>query len=897
VTESDVVENRDVLDNRETLIAFMDDIVFEFDSNYTYLNMWTTDDENILVKPGKDCVNKRIDEVIDNELANSLINAAQQAAATGKKVIIEFEITQQGDSRWYQAKVLVIKKALPERRYIAAIRDITECKQTELNLQKRLEYERLLNQISFMAIDSDNIDKFQNDCLQVMGETLKVSRVYIFEYHQKTVTMSNTYEWVAPGISAEKENLQDIPSNSSPWWTQMMENNQIINFQDIEDIPDETVKNILRPQKIKSLLVVPLFFYQTLYGFLGFDECENYRTWPKEDVNFLLAISRLITQVLSRQRVKEELENERIQLRSLFDSINEPIYVADMENYEILYVNKAMQDYNDGKDLIGGICYKIFQGKDNPCKFCTNTIIKELNYQPYLWEYYNPVVKRDFQIIDRMIRWPDGRDVRFELAIDITERKLAEEALKESERLLLESQKVAHIGSCIFDLITKTWKGSPEIYKILGIDKTYPHTVKGWNKIIHPDYRRKVSDYFFKVEAEKLPYDYEYKIIRVNDGAERWVHGLGDFEFDNQGNAIRLIATAQDITKRKKAEEEVIYLSYHDKLTGLYNRRFYEEEVIRLDTERNLPISIIIGDVNGLKLVNDAFGHSKGDELLQKAATAIQRACRADDIVARWGGDEFVILLPKTKTEEAEEIVTRIKKQYANEYVNALRVNISFGWDTKNKPDEDILQKLKSAEDYMYKHKIIENESIRSNIISTIIKTLHEKNPREEQHSKRVSEICQSIGKVLGFSEIEVNKLKVVGLLHDIGKIAIEEGILNKPGKLTKREWNEIKRHPEIGYRILTTSYDMLELANCILAHHERWDGTGYPNRLKGEAIPRIARIIALADSYDAMTSERPYRNSLSEEEALLEIQKNSGRQFDPEIAKIFIEKVMNRVN
>jgi diguanylate cyclase (GGDEF)-like protein/PAS domain S-box-containing protein len=478
----------------------------------------------------------------------------------------------------------------------------------------------------------------------------------------------------------------------------------------------------------------------------------------------------------------------------------------------------------------------------------------------------------------------------------VTQLRLIEsqrKVLRESESLLSKSQKVARIGSFVMDLKTKIWRGSPELYNIAGIDKTYPHTAKGWNKIIHPDYRRKISDYFFNVEAEQLSYDCIYKIIRVNDGEQRWVHGLGDFEFDDQGNPIRLIATVQDITKRRIAEEEVIYLSYHDKLTGLYNRRFYEEEVKRLDTERNFPISIIIGDVNGLKLVNDAFGHAKGDELLQKAAVAIQSACRADDIVARWGGDEFVILLPKTKSEEAERIINRIKQQYANQQVNALSISISFGWATKNKIDEDIQKVLKRAEDHMYKHKTVENESVRSNIISTIIKTLHEKNSREEQHSERVSEICQSIGKAMGFSEIEVSKLKVVGLLHDIGKIAIEEGILNKPGKLTEQEYNEIKRHPEIGYRILTTSYDMLELANYVLAHHERWDGTGYPKGIKGEAIPRIARIIALADSYDAMTSERPYRNSLSVEEAIKEIIKNSGIQFDPEIVRIFLEDVL----
>ena len=349
----------------------------------------------------------------------------------------------------------------------------------------------------------------------------------------------------------------------------------------------------------------------------------------------------------------------------------------------------------------------------------------------------------------------------------------------------------------------------------------------------------------------------------------------------------------EEVAERKIKEEENLYLSYHDVLTGLYNRRFYEEEIKRLDNEENLPISIIIGDVNGLKLINDAFGHSKGDELLYKAALAIKNACRKDDIVARWGGDEFVILLPKTEPEEVERVIKEIKVQYLNQQVNALSISISFGWDAKKATDEDIQKVLKSAEDYMYKHKIIQNEGMRGNTINTIINTLHEKNPREELHSKRVSEICQAIGKAMGFTELEVSKLKVVGLLHDIGKIAIEEGILNKPGKLTEHERDEIKRHPDIGYRILASSYEMLGLAEYILAHHERWDGSGYPKGLKGEAIPKVARIIALADTYDAMTSERSYRKPLSEEVVFAEIINNAGSQFDPEIARIFVEKVL----
>lgn len=160
-----------------------------------------------------------------------------------------------------------------------------------------------------------------------------------------------------------------------------------------------------------------------------------------------------------------------------------------------------------------------------------------------------------------------------------------------------------------------------------------------------------------------------------------------------------------EITERTKREEEIRYLSYHDKLTGLYNRRFYEEEIKRIDIKKNLPISIIMGDVNGLKLVNDAFGHEKGDELLRKAAEGIQKVCRKVDCAARWGGDEFIILLPKTRNEEAKEIVNKIKEQYLKEKVGSSHVSVSFGWETKKDSAEDIMNVLKKAEDYMYEKK------------------------------------------------------------------------------------------------------------------------------------------------------------------------------------------------
>lgn len=363
---------------------------------------------------------------------------------------------------------------------------------------------------------------------------------------------------------------------------------------------------------------------------------------------------------------------------------------------------------------------------------------------------------------------------------------------------------------------------------------------------------------------------------------------------DSDGNIHGAVLVFRDITEEKRRQDEIYYMSYYDSLTGLYNRRYFEEELKRLDTEESLPISIIMGDANGLKIINDAFGHSEGDKLLKQVAKAIKSSCKVDDIAARWGGDEFVILLPKTKREDTEAVVKRIKNICSDMHVDSLNVSIALGWDTKENKDQDISKVLKSAEDYMYKNKVFESNSIRGNIINTIFNTIHEKNQGVEDHSKRVSQLCQKIGMAMELPEAEINELKVGGLLHDIGKVAIDESILKKPTQLTEQEWNEIKRHSDIGYRIIKSSPEMSDIAQYVLSHHERYDGTGYPRGLKQEKIPLLARIITVADSYDAMTNERPYKEILTKDMAVEELIKGKCTQFDPDLVDVFIEKVLN---
>jgi putative nucleotidyltransferase with HDIG domain len=279
--------------------------------------------------------------------------------------------------------------------------------------------------------------------------------------------------------------------------------------------------------------------------------------------------------------------------------------------------------------------------------------------------------------------------------------------------------------------------------------------------------------------------------------------------------------------------------------------------------------------------------------LLIKCAEALKKSYPYENRIFRIGGDEFVVLVPNVQPDQAEEIVKRMKENCEKETVNAINLSVSLGWETKNMMSEGINAVLKSAEDFMYKKKLFDGPSMRGKTISLIINTLHEKNRREEQHSHRVAELCEKLAIAMKMPEHERKEIRSAGLLHDIGKIAIKESILNKPGRLTPEEYEEITKHPEIGYRILYSANEMTDIAEYVLSHHERWDGSGYPRGLKGEGIPLQARMIAIADAFDAMTSIRSYRMPFTEEEAAKEIYHNAGTQFDPELAVLFVHEVL----
>ena len=394
-----------------------------------------------------------------------------------------------------------------------------------------------------------------------------------------------------------------------------------------------------------------------------------------------------------------------------------------------------------------------------------------------------------------------------------------------------------------------------------------------------------IEDALLTNEVQELG---NHAMLTSRDGSSYYLEDSAAPILDEQGVTVGVVLVFRDVTDKKEQRKKIEFLSFHDSLTGLYNRRFFEEEMQRVDALGVLPVSIILGDVNSLKLTNDIFGHAFGDMLLEKVSEVLRGAFGPQDVIARWGGDEFVILMPGASSKQAERAIAIVTESFSKEQIRAIRGSISMGYATKAKAEEPINRVLATAEENMYAVKSLSRDDVRSRAIEAITDSLYQSSSREQEHSERVSELSVLLGRALGLSEVKLKKLKEVARLHDIGKFVLDPTILNKNHLLTLEEWNEVKRHPIIGYRILNAFDDTVDLAESVLAHHEQWDGSGYPKGLKGEEIPLLARIIAVVESFERMTHDSDNTKARTREDALRELRENAGRQFDPMLAELF---------
>jgi diguanylate cyclase (GGDEF)-like protein/PAS domain S-box-containing protein/putative nucleotidyltransferase with HDIG domain len=478
---------------------------------------------------------------------------------------------------------------------------------------------------------------------------------------------------------------------------------------------------------------------------------------------------------------------------------------------------------------------------------------------------------------------------------DITSRHKTQMKLKESEENLKLAQAISKTGSWELNIEKNCLHLSEETLNIYDLEYTEENIkLSEIKEFIDPQDIEKFEKCLDTLIHKNIPCDITLK-IRTKKDHVKFINAKASLFTDSQNIPLKVIGVVRDITIEKNKELELEYGNSHDYLTNLYNRRYYFEQFKILDEPTNYPLGIMMMDVNGLKIINDAFGHASGDEALKTIGNILKSVYDTNDIVSRIGGDEFAALLPNTSLEKLQGLKGKIANLVQGKNIKNIQLSLAIGYEIKNSIIEDVDELQRLAENRMYKHKTTVGSSIRSKAITAILETLTQKYDIEKKHSFQVSNLCKQIGKEMKLGGDELKELEQAGLYHDIGKISIPDAILNKPGKLTEEEFEIIKSHTEVGYQILRAADEYSDLATHALHHHERWDGNGYPGKLKGKDIPLYARIITVVDSYEAMTADRPYRAKLSEQYAISEIIRCSGTQFDPAIAKIFVQKVLKK--
>ncbi len=357
---------------------------------------------------------------------------------------------------------------------------------------------------------------------------------------------------------------------------------------------------------------------------------------------------------------------------------------------------------------------------------------------------------------------------------------------------------------------------------------------------------------------------------------------------------LELQQSVRDLTeshgKLEQSQRTAEFLRQHDPLTGIFNRSYFENDMARKNSGAHEPFGLFVCDVDGLKLINDTLGHRQGDEILKVIAALLNAGIVAPSYAARIGGDEMAVVVAggtPAMMRELEEVY-RAKIDEHNQNCPQLPLSVSMGWAVgEASEDTDIL--FKTADNNMYRQKMHQSLSVRGSIVKTMMVALEAKDHITEGHADRLGDLMEQMGRTLQLAPAVVADMRLLAKFHDIGKVGIPDSILKKPGKLTDAEQVIMRQHCEIGYRIAKSSPDLEPIADSILKHQEHWDGNGYPLGISGEQIPIECRVLGIVDAFDAMTNDRPYRKAMSDDEAIEELQRCAGSQFDAELVEVFI--------
>lgn len=471
---------------------------------------------------------------------------------------------------------------------------------------------------------------------------------------------------------------------------------------------------------------------------------------------------------------------------------------------------------------------------------------------------------------------------------DITRRKEVEKNLKQSE------EQLRQVTDNMLDMICKTdlngiiEYASPSYSQLLG----FKEEIVGKNVLdfVLEDDREKVAVNMQNAISEQISGRLDFR-MKTGDGGYIWVESIGSLLYTD-GQVSGAVFTTRDITDRKEAEEKIRYYSFHDQLTGLYNRNYFINEMKRLEDSRDYPIAIISADLDGLKLINDTLGHNMGDLYLQAGANLLKEVVRSSDLLARVGGDEFAMVLPGTDRKAARDLVERIYSHLEsyNKKTTDLPLSISLGLAVSENKEMSLETTYHDADAMMYKEKLKRGKDHRTRIIQAMLSYLQKEG---SVFNEKLQELSVKLGQAAGLDAGEIARLQLFARIYHLGLVNTPKKLLEKNAGLSEGEKERIRQHPERGYRIALASEELADVAELILYHHEKYDGSGYPRGLAGNEIPLPCRILSIVEAYLIFTgfdSDSPGRQP---SEALAAIEAESGKSFDPYLVEKYTELIM----
>lgn len=582
-------------------------------------------------------------------------------------------------------------------------------------------------------------------------------------------------------------------------------------------------------------------------------------------------------------------ESEMISWISLpetnIDDFVTPVFVSITKD-RLLYINGVKQERNlmffyIGFSLLVGIILVILiHVTFSKPLFNTTTKISSIDLS-----------KRNFDLLP--VKGTDEIS-RLQIAVNnmLVEIEEKNNELRQNEERLKIIFDQAPIGIALSDIDKKCFIQLNKSFADILQRSSEEIMAEDWLSITHPDDLQEDLNYMELLVSGQIDIFNMDKRFLLPNGFYVWVSMTVAAIKEDYGGIRRNICMIKDITDQKNKEKSIIYLSYHDSLTEIHNRNYFEKMKATLNNENgSLPLTIIMCDINGLKMMNDGFGHHYGDLLLIKAAKMLQKECRPTDVLCRIGGDEFCILLPNTTSEYAEQLCNRVhencKKQNRLPDREIFHLSISLGFATKTNDTESIELTINIAEDRMQRAKLLNRKSNHLLFLDSMSQVLFEKNLESLEHINRLCNLTRSIQPIFNLSDNDLYSLILLANIHDIGKIAIDETIINKQTNLLSSDWYEIKKHPDIGYRISMVIPEFIPISELVLSHHEQWDGEGYPQNLAGNDIPKLARIFSILEAYDDICQNDIKTNS--KKKALSYIKKNAGSKFDPALVELFI--------